>query len=127
MSSSIFNRSTCNLGESYQIISRSLDARGANRGKTPCYHYRVLLDDNGSDMPEKFPQLKPFESSPLIIGVSLAGLFYALRFQEYGIPTIILERGDHTHERMKKIVATGVMGEFNLIIMFVMVKVVQVF
>lgn len=100
-------------GNSYQIMSRSLDARGANRGKKPCFHYRVLLDYDESIEVEKFPQIKPFEKPPIIVGAGPAGLFAALRFQEFGIPTIILERGDNTHERMKKIGRYWRYGEFD--------------
>lgn len=100
----------------YQILSRSLDARGANRGVKPNYQYRVQFFKDHQDniySTENFPKLKPFEKPPLIIGAGPAGLFAALRFEEYGIPTIILERGNNTHERMKKIGRYWRYGEFD--------------
>lgn len=101
-------------GQTFRILSRSLDARGANRGKMPHYHYSVLIDGKETDFfNEQFKSLKPFERPPLIIGAGPAGLFAALRFQEYGIPTIILERGDNTYERMKKIGRYWRYGEFH--------------
>jgi uncharacterized FAD-dependent dehydrogenase len=100
-------------GNTYQIMSRSLDARGANRGKKPCFHYQVVLDHDESYEIEKFPQFPAFDSPPIIVGAGPAGLFAALRFQEFGIPTIILERGDNTHERMKKIGRYWRYGEFD--------------
>lgn len=101
-------------GQSYRIVSRSLDARGASRGKTPQYQYTVRLHESEVDFfNEQLPQLKAFEQPPLIIGAGPAGLFAALRFQEYGIPTIILERGDNTYERMKKIGRYWRYGEFH--------------
>ena len=49
----------------------------------------------------------------MIIGAGPAGLFCALRFAEYGIPTTILERGDPAEKRMKKIARFWRYGELD--------------
>ncbi|MGB0452537.1 MAG: NAD(P)/FAD-dependent oxidoreductase [Bacteriovoracaceae bacterium] len=95
----------------FTILSKSLDARNANRGRTPKYHYQVKL--NHIDSNEQFEKIHPWESKPLIIGAGPAGLFAALRFAEYGIKTIIVERGDQTYPRMKKIARHWRYGEMD--------------
>ena len=92
----------------YRIYSKSLDARGANRGKKPIYNYKIELLFEGevfssSLEKDKFENLGPLKEKPIIIGAGPAGLFCALRLSEYGIDGIVLERGDRAHHRMKKI------------------------
>ncbi|CAM9862707.1 unnamed protein product [Chrysoparadoxa australica] len=100
----------------YRIKSESLDARKANLGRMPKVHYNILAIAEGEKFPkveETFTARKPFEKPPLIIGAGPAGLFCALRFAEYGIPTIILERGDEAHKRMKHISKYWRKGELD--------------
>jgi uncharacterized FAD-dependent dehydrogenase len=87
----------------YRILSKSLDARGAPRGKTPIFHYIVEViksDEVFEDSREKFSEIGELPAKPIIIGAGPGGLFAALRFAEYGIPTIIIERGDEAGKRM---------------------------
>lgn len=87
----------------FRILSKSLDARGAPRGKKPKYHYILEIVKEGesfSEFTENFPKNIQLDSSPIIIGAGPAGLFAALRFAEYGIATIVIERGDESGKRM---------------------------
>lgn len=101
----------------FRILSKSLDARGANRGKRPRENYvlevRFHKDQQFSSFQQQFPQLQRFEKPPLIIGAGPAGLFCALRFSEYGIDCRILERGPQASQRMKHIARFWRYGEFN--------------
>ena len=90
----------------FRLLSKSLDARGANRGKKPICHYTLEVVGEGeefSSFKESFQKLNFSGKPPIIIGAGPAGLFCALRFAEYGIPTIILERGAPANQRMKHI------------------------
>jgi uncharacterized FAD-dependent dehydrogenase len=87
----------------YRTISKSLDARGAPRGKKPIYHYILdaLTSHNDAFItPEKFPKLQALKKKPIIIGAGPGGLFCAVRLAEYGIPSIVIERGDDASKRM---------------------------
>ncbi|MBD66595.1 MAG: hypothetical protein CME62_15390 [Halobacteriovoraceae bacterium] len=87
----------------YRILSQSLDARGAPRGKKPKYHYileAITADESFSEYDEKLPQVNWSKNKPIIIGAGPCGLFAAKRFSDYGIPTIVIERGDMAHQRM---------------------------
>ena len=90
----------------YRLISKSLDARGAGRGKKPICHYSLDVVGSGESFrsfQEDFKG-KDFKGKPpIIVGAGPAGLFCALRLAEYGIPTIILERGAPANQRMKHI------------------------
>lgn len=100
----------------FRILSESLDARGANRGKKPRKNYHVELVEDGekfSSFKESFSSVKSFKNPPLIIGAGPAGLFAALRFAEYDIPTILIERGARAHKRMKFISKFWRYGEFD--------------
>lgn len=85
----------------YKILQKSLDARGAPRGKPPVYHYTIELGSYQASV-ERLPQINT-AIRPIIIGAGPGGLFAALRFAEYGVQTIILERGDRAQDRMKAI------------------------
>lgn len=100
----------------YRTISKSLDARGAPRGKKPIYHYTLeaLTGENDSySQPETFPKLKSLKSRPIIIGAGPGGLFCAVRLAEYGIPSLILERGDEAQKRMLHIAKFWRYGELD--------------
>ena len=100
----------------YRVLSKSLDARGANRGKKPKYHFNVHYIKKGErfdSFQEEFVDLGSFKSPPIIIGAGPAGLFCALRLAEYGVPSLIFERGEPAHNRMKKIARFWRYGEFD--------------
>ncbi len=100
----------------YRILSESLDAIGANRGKKPLVTYKIEYIKFGESFTihsETFKKIGPLNSPPIIIGTGPAGLFAALRFAEYGIPTLIFERGDKAFVRMKKIARFWRHGELD--------------
>lgn len=89
--------------EKYRILSKSLDARNAPRGKAPHYQYILEVCESGEEFQideEKFTHIGELSKRPIIIGAGPAGLFAALRFAEYGIPTLIIERGEVADKRM---------------------------
>ena len=63
-------------------------------------------------MRKLFPHLGSFEN-PLLLLVQCPGLFCALRLAEYGVPSLIFERGEAAHNRMKKIAKFWRYGEFD--------------
>ncbi|MBK25560.1 MAG: hypothetical protein CME70_16305 [Halobacteriovorax sp.] len=100
----------------FRILSQSLDARGANRGKRPRYQYSLELIKSGekfSIIKEEFKNLGALSKKPIIIGAGPGGLFCALRLADYGVPSIIVERGERAHKRMKDIAKAWRYGEFN--------------
>ncbi len=106
----------------YRILSKSLDARGANLGKRPSYHYviEVITDHEKFSIHEEHCEIlseqyrKHYQNTrPVIVGAGPAGLFCALRLAEYGISSIIIERGPEVNERMKLIAKFWRYGEFN--------------
>ena len=100
----------------FRTISKSLDARGAPRGKKPIYLYildALVSKDDAFPKPEEFPTLKPLKERPIIIGAGPGGLFCAVRLAEYGIPSIILERGDEAGKRMLHIAKFWRYGELD--------------
>jgi uncharacterized FAD-dependent dehydrogenase len=100
----------------FRILNQSLDARGAPRGKKPKYTYNIELIYPGEQFGaqrETFTNLGNLSSTPVIIGAGPAGLFCALRFADYGIKTIVLERGDRAHKRMLHIAKFWRYGEFD--------------
>ena len=102
--------------EDYRIHSKALDARGANRGKKPVYNYKVEIIFQGdvfAQYHESFNDLGELNNKPIIIGAGPAGLFCALRLSEYGISSIIIERGDSAHNRMKHIAQFWRYGKFD--------------
>lgn len=100
----------------YRIYSEALDARGANRGKKPINNFSVEIIYPGEKFKtfeEKFHKASDFKSTPIIVGAGPGGLFCALRLLEYGIPSILIERGDRAHNRMKHIAKFWRYGEFD--------------
>src|SRR5690606_30208585 len=55
----------------------------------------------------------PLEKKPIIIGAGPAGLFCALRLAEYGVPSLIIERGDESTKRMLHISKYWRYGDLN--------------
>ena len=103
--------------EDFRILSKSLDARKSNLGRTPKYNYTVEVklpgEEDFAEYLETFKNLGPLPQKPIIIGAGPAGLFCALRLAEYGIPSILIERGGRAQERMKKIAQFWRYGEFD--------------
>ena len=100
----------------YRILNQALDARGANRGKVPRYTYNVEILLSGEQFEaqiETFKDLGAFDHPPIIIGAGPAGLFCALRFADYGVPCIVIERGDRAHQRMLHIAKFWRYGIFD--------------
>ncbi len=91
--------------QDFRVLSQSLDARGAPRGRKPKYLYKVEIIQVGESFEDYREDFKKVELSdrPIIIGAGPAGLFAALRFSEYGVKTVLIERGDEASSRMKKI------------------------
>ena len=100
----------------FRLLSESLDARKANRGRRPKIQYRIEVIERGEKFTpweEVFQDLGELSKKPVIIGAGPAGLFCALRLVEYGIPSVILERGSPANERMKHIARFWRYGEFD--------------
>jgi uncharacterized FAD-dependent dehydrogenase len=100
----------------YRAISKSLDARGAPRGKRPSFHYILEALTSSSDTfsgPETFTQFTPLEERPIIIGAGPGGLFCAVRLAEHGIASLIIERGDEASKRMLRIAKFWRYGEMD--------------
>jgi uncharacterized protein len=100
----------------YRTISKSLDARGAPRGKKPIYHYIIealISKDDSYQGKESFQKFSPLKSKPIIIGAGPGGLFCAVRLAEHGIPSIILERGADANKRMLHIAKFWRYGELD--------------
>ncbi|WP_127717618.1 NAD(P)/FAD-dependent oxidoreductase [Halobacteriovorax sp. HLS] len=102
--------------DDYRILNKALDARGSNRGKRPRITYRVeiiALGEKFSGEKESFKELGQLKAKPIIIGAGPGGLFCALRLAEYGVASIVIERGERAHKRMKHIARFWRYGEFN--------------
>jgi uncharacterized protein len=100
----------------FRTISKSLDARGAPRGKKPIFHYildALITADDVFPQPAKFPKLPELKKPPIIIGAGPGGLFCAVRLAEYGIPSIVIERGDEAGKRMLHIAKFWRYGELD--------------
>ena len=100
----------------FRTISKSLDARGAPRGKKPVYLYIVdalISKDDQFTQPEAFTKYSPLKNRPIIIGAGPGGLFCAVRLAEHGIPSLILERGDSANKRMLHIAKFWRYGELD--------------
>jgi uncharacterized FAD-dependent dehydrogenase len=100
----------------YRILNQALDARGANRGKVPRYTYNIeilLAGEHFEAGQETFVNIGPFENPPIIIGAGPGGLFCALRLADFGVPSIVIERGDRAHSRMLHIAKFWRYGVFD--------------
>jgi uncharacterized FAD-dependent dehydrogenase len=99
----------------FRILSESLDARGAPRGRKPKIHYIIEASEKQEDYPkpESLPQFKDLSSKPLIIGAGPAGLFCAIRLAEQGISSIVIERGVSADKRMLNIARFWRYGEMD--------------
>tara|TARA_B100001971_G_scaffold84647_1_gene77937 strand:+ start:32786 stop:34390 length:1605 start_codon:yes stop_codon:yes gene_type:complete len=100
----------------YRILSKSLDARNAPRGKKPIYLYTLEAIKEGESFQkvhEELEKVNPPKHKPIFIGAGPAGLFGALRLAEYGVPSIIIERGDVAGKRMLHISKYWRKGELN--------------
>lgn len=101
---------------SYRMISRSLDARGAPRGRKPVYLYvldALVGKTDAYPEAERLPQFPPLSVKPIIIGAGPGGLFCAVRLAEQGIPSLIIERGDEANRRMLRIAKFWRYGELD--------------
>jgi uncharacterized FAD-dependent dehydrogenase len=100
----------------YRTVSKSLDARGAPRGKKPVYHYildALISPDDKFTEKEKFARFKALKKRPIIVGAGPGGLFCAVRLAEHGIPSILIERGDEASKRMLHIARFWRYGELD--------------
>ena len=87
----------------YRILSKSLDARRAWQGRVPKYHYVLEIKEKGEkfeERPYNFPHLGNLKEPPIIVGTGPAGLFTALRLAEYGVRSLLFERGGPSYQRM---------------------------
>lgn len=86
-----------------RILKRSLDARN-RRQFYWVYSLEVFFKGEAVEKAfQTFPKLRWDGHPPLILGAGPAGLFSAWTFLRHGIRPILLERGDRTDERMRKI------------------------
>ncbi|MCB9092306.1 MAG: NAD(P)/FAD-dependent oxidoreductase [Halobacteriovoraceae bacterium] len=100
--------------KNYQILSKSLDARNAPKGRKPVFLYRILdKSKSGEDLKSTFPK-KELLVKPIVVGAGPAGLFCAIRLMEYGIPCTLIDRGDRANERMKKIAKFWRYGQLDV-------------
>ncbi|MBP5295879.1 MAG: hypothetical protein J6Y94_00935, partial [Bacteriovoracaceae bacterium] len=106
-------------GLKFRVLRKSLDARRANRGRVPVYHYQVQVgtpDEFGAGKAEAVfalaavPPLKT-KVRPIIVGTGPAGLWAALRMISYGVRPLILEAGDPVGPRSVQIARCWRYGE----------------
>lgn len=100
----------------FRVRSKSLDARGINRGKRPRFNYEIEVIRSGEvfePLTLAFPKVGPLKVKPIIVGTGPAGLFCALRLLDCGVPSILLERGKPAALRMKDIAKFWRYGELN--------------
>lgn len=96
-----------------RIIKQSLDARKRHR-LLLVYSVEVYMKGESAEKGfAPFPKLKWRGPPPIIIGSGPAGMFAAWTFLEHGIAPILLERGDRTKERMRKVGRYWRYGELN--------------
>ena len=88
-------------GLSIRVVRRSLDARS----RMPKFILKVAIGDEegGKRGVNPFRPRSLGERRVVIVGAGPAGYFAALKFLEYGIRPVILERGKDVNERRKDI------------------------
>jgi len=96
-----------------RILKRSLDARNRSRFFWEYTLEVYLKGDTVQEAFEPFPKVNWTGPAPLILGAGPAGLFAAWTFLEHGIKPILFERGERTHERMRKISRYWRYGELD--------------
>jgi uncharacterized FAD-dependent dehydrogenase len=107
------------LVKNFRILSESLDARGAPRGKKPLVHYQIEVIYEGEDFQVERRVFAPLAQNlqesirPVIIGAGPGGLFAALRMVESGLRPIVIERGERAQKRMLHIARHWRYGELN--------------
>jgi uncharacterized protein len=102
--------------QKYRTISKSLDARGAPKGKKPVFHYILEALEESTDFfstPDQLPKFSPLSRPPIIIGAGPGGLFCAVRLAEHGIPSVVIERGADASKRMLHIAKFWRYGELD--------------
>ncbi len=100
----------------FRTISKSLDARGAPRGRKPVYLYILDALITATDTypeAEKPTRFSPLAKKPIIIGAGPGGLFCAVRLAEQGVPSIVIERGEDASKRMLRIAKYWRYGELD--------------
>jgi uncharacterized protein len=102
----------------YRILTKSLDARKAQRGKKPEYHYQIEFTEGDSDFEKgsysfDFKKVNNTGAKPIIVGCGPAGIFAALRLLDHGIPSILIDRGESAKARMRSIARFWRYGELN--------------
>lgn len=105
----------CELNEikNIRILKRSLDARNRQQFFWE-YSLQVYFEGDKIEAAfESFPKIKWVGDPPIIVGSGPAGLFAALTFLQHGIKPILVERGERTHERMRKISKFWRTGELD--------------
>ncbi len=88
---------------SVRVIKQSLDARKRHRLML-VYSVEVYMKGESAEKGfAPFPKLKWGGPPPIVIGSGPAGMFAAWTFLEHGISPVLLERGERTKERMRKV------------------------
>ena len=106
-------------GQRFVVLHQALDARRANRGRVPVYHYQVQIGEDGEFLDCKtvfpLPNLPKITSAirPIIVGTGPAGLWAALRMVAYGVTPLILEGGDALGPRKVQIARCWRYGELD--------------
>jgi uncharacterized protein len=98
----------------YNIINRSLDARG--RQTWVNLNLQVFIDEPYQPRPLISLQLKQVtkaEKKVIVVGAGPAGLFAALKLLELGIQPIIIERGKDVRSRRRDLAAINKEGVVN--------------
>lgn len=101
----------------FRIISKSLDARRAPKGRIPKYHYQIDVIRDGESFEDElfvFDKIDVNLQKPIVIlGAGPAGLFCALRLAERGLHSILVERGHRSQDRMLRIARYWRYGELD--------------
>jgi uncharacterized FAD-dependent dehydrogenase len=106
------------------LLRRSLDARGRGEPRFVC---TVGVDVAGLPGAPSAPGVGPWRRTtpvlrrpeglsgprPLVVGAGPAGLFAALRLCLYGLPPVLLERGEPVEQRARKVTGYWRRGELD--------------